>query len=270
MTKEELKRIIEQDPYHVARKNPQEHDIRLYLREVNYTCPLCGTELQSRRQKKLDEKQFEIAHIYPNSPTKEQYIVLKDAERLGETCESFENKIALCFNCHHTQDFHTTLDEYNKLVIIKKACLERTALCDAIRTLGLEDEIYKLIQALVNMEEQGLHDPSYEPVSLTNKFESHESLLKAKVSGYVTAHYNYIKKCLHDLDGVDNMNFEIISQQIKTCFIKMNDISTDKSMIFDKIVEWLMNKTQVTSKEACESLVSFFIQNCEVFYEITK
>ena len=48
MTKEELNLIIEKDPYHKERVNPSDSDLRLYLREVNYHCPLCGIELQSR------------------------------------------------------------------------------------------------------------------------------------------------------------------------------------------------------------------------------
>lgn len=30
------------------------------------------------------------------------------------------------------------------------------------------------------------------------------------------------------------------------------------------------NKTQNTSKLACEAIISFFVQHCEVFYEITE
>ena len=128
MTKEELNLIIENDPYHKERESPSISDLRLYLREVNYHCPLCGKELQSRRQKKPNQKFFQIAHIYPNSPTVEQYNILRGQERLGENCESFENKIALCINCHQTQDFHTTVDDYTCLINIKKCCLTQTAL----------------------------------------------------------------------------------------------------------------------------------------------
>ena len=61
MTKDELKKIIENDPYHKDRINPSASNVRLYLREVNYHCPLCGKELQSRRQKKPEQQRFQIA-----------------------------------------------------------------------------------------------------------------------------------------------------------------------------------------------------------------
>ena len=121
MTQEELNRIIDSDSYFAARKDPSEAEIRLFLREVDFHCPLCSVELQSRQQKKPRHKRFEIAHIYPNRPTIEQYLALDGVERLGNNSESFENKIALCMTCHSTQDFHTTAEDYNRLLNIKNS-----------------------------------------------------------------------------------------------------------------------------------------------------
>lgn len=44
----------------------------------------------------------------------------------------------------------------------------------------------------------------------------------------------------------------------------------DKCDIFDDIVQWMYEKTNKISKIACEVIVSFFIQDCEVFREIAK
>ena len=61
MTKAELIQIVESDSYHKDRQNPTDAEIRLYLHEVNYHCPLCGKELQYRGQVKPDQKLFQIA-----------------------------------------------------------------------------------------------------------------------------------------------------------------------------------------------------------------
>lgn len=68
----DYKSMIASDSYLKPRKDPTQAQLRLYLREVNYHCPLCGKELQSRKQQKSNSL-FEVAHIYPNSPTDEQY-----------------------------------------------------------------------------------------------------------------------------------------------------------------------------------------------------
>ena len=82
MTQSELDKILENDPYHIPRKNPGNNEIGLFLREVGYHCPLCGKELQPRAQAKPSHKQFQIANIYTNRPTLQQYAVLHGLERL--------------------------------------------------------------------------------------------------------------------------------------------------------------------------------------------
>lgn len=270
MTKEELNKILEEDPYHIARKEPTESDLRLYLREVEYHCPLCGKELQSRKQQKPAQKKFQIAHIYPNRPTSEQYLLLHHMERLGKNCEDFENKIALCIECHQTQDFHTTVDEYNRLLKIKKRCLTQTALHDATNTLGLETQIEQIVAKLSHLSELDLEPLKYDPVPITNKFTGQELLLKSKINNYIISFYPYIRDSFKSLDGKDGFNMHVLSEQIRSCFIKMDGVSNDKTLIFSNIVKWVKNKTQSDSEEACEAVVSFFVQNCEVFHEITE
>lgn len=270
MTKEELNKLIEEDPYHKERESATEADLRLYLREVDYHCPICGKELQSRKQKKPTQKLFQIAHIYPNKPTIEQYEALGVLERLGNNCEEYENKISLCIECHQTQDYHTRVDEYLRLLAIKKQCLTKTALHDATNTLGLEDEINIIVKKLSELSGDDLADLNYDPVAVANKFTKQEFLLTTKVTNYIVTFYPYIRESFKTLDGKNGFSLQVLSEQIRSCFIKMNGISQDKALVFSKIVEWIKNKTQSDSTEACEAIVAFFVQNCEVFYEITE
>ncbi|WP_346846350.1 ABC-three component system protein [uncultured Clostridium sp.] len=267
---EDFKSIIENDEYLITREKTKDHELRLYLREVDFHCPLCGKELQSRKQKKLSEKRFQVAHIYPNSPTEEQYNTLKGLERLGENCESFENKIALCKDCHGTQDFHTQQEEYVKLLEIKKKFLRETALHDATLTLGLEQEIEILITSLSKLNEGEVCELSYSALSIDQKFHSNEIALKSKIRGYVLTYFIYIRDFFNKIDGINGFNFEVLSMEIKTCFIKMVKLTNNKAEIFNNMVLWIKNKTQSNSIESCEAVISFFIQHCEVFYEITK
>jgi hypothetical protein len=226
--------------------------------------------LQSRKQKKREQQKFQIAHIYPNRPTLEQYNLLHNLERLGTSCEDFENKIALCVDCHQTQDYHTTVQDYEHLLEIKKCCLTKTALHDATHTLGLETEIDKIVCKLSTLREKDLSELNYDPVPVAHKFEDQEFQLKIKVTNNVLTYYPYIRDSFRNLEGQNGFSLQVLSEQMRTCFIKMNALSKDKSIVFSKIVEWIMYKTQSNSLEACEAIVSFFVQNCEVFYEITQ
>lgn len=268
VTKELLNETVLNDAYHVKRVQPTEAELRLFLREVDYHCPLCGKELQSHKQKKKEQKLFQIAHIYPNSPTIEQYEILHDLERLGTNSEDFENKIALCLECHSTQDYHTTAKEYLYLVNLKKRLLQQTALHDVATSLVLEKDIENVISKLCLLSDEEIAQISYDPVLLSNKFYKSESLLKTKISGYVIKYYTFIRDFFHESDGKNGFHLQVLSEQIRACFIKMNDITNDKAAIFNEVVKWIIGKTLCHSKEACEAVVSFFVQNCEVFYEI--
>ena len=72
------------------------------------------------------------------------------------------------------------------------------------------------------------------------------------------------------MDGKNGFLFTVLSAQIKACFQKLETATKNKTLIFTQLVDWLELKTLATSREACEAIISFFIQHCEVFYEITE
>lgn len=266
---EVIAKVIATDPYLKARKTPTHAEQQLYLKEVSFVCPLCGRILRHRKQIKAN-KLYEIAHIFPNSPTEEQYELLSSLPRLGENSESFENKIALCKDCHDQQDYHTSKEDYLKLLKKKENFLKLTDLHEATLTMGLENEIEDVVRRVCSLREDELANLNYTPVRLAKKFTADELLLKNRVSMYVTNYYPYIRDCFKELEGIGGFRLKALSLQIKSCFIKMEGISNNKSDIFDHLVEWIMSKTYTTSREACEAVISFFVQNCEVFYEITE
>lgn len=241
----------------------------MFLTEVDNACPICGKILKYSKQKK-NNKLYEIAHIYPNSPTLEQFKTLNGLERLGCNCESNENKIALCKECHGTQDYHTTKEEYLSLLNKKKHLLQLKELKESTVTLGLEEELTIIIEKLSKLSEKEFEDIVMEPLPLSKKFLPEDFLLKKKVSYNVTSYYTYIRDLFRNIEGKKHFTFETLSMQIRSCFIKMSQISQNKEDIFSNIAEWIQKKTDSESTTACEILVSFFVQNCEVFNEITE
>ena len=269
MLKEKFKLLISNDEYLVERKDVSHFEKTMYLRETNFKCPICGKDLLNRKQKKSNSL-FEIAHIYPNKPTQEQYETLQGLERLGQNCESFENKIALCLNCHRTQDFHTTKEEYLKLLNIKKLLLQSTALNDITIGLNLEAEIKDVLYKLSTLSEEELCSLNYSPVKIANKLLPNEHLLKNKITIFVTRYYPFIREVMNSLNGRNNFSFEALCLQIRTAFIKMSNVSNNKEEIYNQLVNWVYTKTGLISQNACEVIIAFFVQNCEVFDEITE
>lgn len=87
--------------------------------------------------------------------------------RLGDNSESFENKIALCKDCHDQQDYHTTQADYLKLLDIKQHFLKLTDLHEATLTMGLEQEIADVVKRVCSLHEDEIGSLNYTPVILT-------------------------------------------------------------------------------------------------------
>ena len=270
MTQSELNRILENDPYHIPRKKPREDEIRLFLREVDYHCPLCGKDLQPRAQSKPNQHQFQIAHIYPNRPTIQQYAVLHGLERLGNTSEDFENKIALCLTCHNKQDFQTTKDDYEALLSIKKNCLQKSALHDAIDELYLESDLKEVVDQICKTPTSELTVLNMIPVRVADKFEDEDAPILSKITGYVTQYYTYIRDLFREKDGKDGFIFSVLCSEVKLAFIKMDAKSDNKEEIFNQLSALINRKTASSNQTACEIVAAFFVQNCEVFNEIPR
>ena len=93
---------------------------------------------------------------------------------------------------------------------------------------------------------------------------------KSQGKTIIVSEHPYIRDRFKELEGINGFRLDALSLQIKSCFIKMEGLSDNKSDIFDQLVNWVMAKTCSTSREACEAVVSFFVQNCEGFHEITE
>jgi len=67
------------------------------------------------------------------------------------------------------------------------------------------------------------------------------------------------------LDFLEPMTTETISSQIKTHFLLLKKQGINQKEIFEAMVTWLQKQTRQDSREASEIIISYFIQNCEIF-----
>lgn len=259
------------DPYLVSRIPITKNMDQAYLLEVNGLCPLCGKYLLATKGNSKS-KLYQIAHIYPNSPMPNQQKELMGLERLGDTCEDFENKIALCKDCHGIYDDRVTKKEYLELVDKKKKLLKIANSKASISFQNLEEEISLVINSLNVITTDDLRSVSlkYRGFEIKKKFETRYTILKNKIESYNCTYYYFIKETFQNLEISNQVHFNILATEIKTSFLKCDKEMDNKSDIFNSLVLWMHSKINGASLEACEVVISFFVQNCEVFHEITE
>ena len=242
-----------------------------HIQEVKGYCPLCGEGLIVKKGQRVSKK-YQIAHIYPNSPNEHQKRELAGVTRLGTSCEDFENKIALCRDCHAFYDDHTTREEYLKILNIKKQLLEENTARDSMAYVDIENELLLIIEKLSEASDEELSKQmlKYKGIKIASKLENNYALLRRKIESNVCTYYGFIKESMKNLSYENKLNFDIVASEVKTAYLKAASSTDDKSLIFDLLIKWMISKIPQASKEACEIIISFFVQNCEVYDEISK
>lgn len=259
------------DPYLIARVSITENTDNAHLLEVDGICPLCGNYLLIQKGKRMNKK-YQIAHIYPNSPIPHEVKELQGLERLGTNCEEFENKVALCKDCHGYYDDHKTKEEYLKLVKIKKRLLAASKAKISTSHQDIEEEIVLVINSLMSIDPVTLQkmELEYKALKISSKIEMTYSILKAKIETYVCIYFNLIKETFQNLDQENKLNFDLVASEVRSSFLKCDEEIISKSEIFEALVKWLKSKSNGSSSEACEAVISYFVQSCEVFHEISQ
>lgn len=241
----------------------------LLFSEVDGVCPNCPNVLMYDKNGRKN-KNYEIAHIYPLNPKPEEVKVLKDAVKLSIDPNHLDNLICLCLACHNKFDNPRTLEEYEDL-LEKKKCLikrfkEKSIWIDTI----LEKEIEEIINFLASEDFIfGNEDIlNYDPKTIDNKTDSTiTELTKRKIHRNVQDYFKQVKNKFIELDMVQPLTTETISTQIKSHYLKLRkqDASKTQKEIFDAMVEWLNKLTHQNSNDSSEIIISYFIQNCEIF-----
>ncbi len=251
--------------------------IALFANEVEGFCPLCNPPKKFTYKRDGSPSNFTTVRIFPqdlDSEDRDRFI-----QELGEEPESpdcFENRIAVCRECAdlmyspllgHDLETSKRLREV-KLSFIKK----RKAQNDAYNA-DLGSRINEVLDAIrtkkvFDLPEDEEIDLTYDPVTVERKIPTDQDL-SDKVTVMAIRHYENIRLHFYYLDKVQEGTFDETCDQVKRAYrIFSRSIGHNNQVeIFEAMVRWLNEKTFNDDKyrTACEVVISFFVQDCEVF-----
>lgn len=233
--------------------------------EVGGICPLCPTVLIYEKNG-VNDKAFEIAHIYPLNPRADEIILLKNEELLNIDTDNQDNLICLCIPCHRRYDKNKTIDEYVELVEKKKKILKVRKEKEIWISSTIEKEIYQIINLLTDQNFAFDDNAEYNPKTIDTKTDNTiTTLTKRKIHQNVQDYFYQIKAKFTEIESIEPLSTEIISGQIKTHYLKLAKQGGNQKEIFEAMVSWLKKQTKQEYNEASEIIISYFIQNCEIF-----
>lgn len=248
------------------RRNLSPHENAILLAEVENMCPFCAKPLMYEKSGR-NYKLWEGAHIYPLNPDKEEIELLKDEERLHKDVNNIKNYIALCGDCHKKFDNPRTAGEYRLLLSIKKNILSKSETRAKYVDYQIELEIKEVITMLVEeFNEANLKPLELKALKLDEKAnETLTRITKMRIRNEITEYYYYIKEQFAQLDSQYPRSFNAIASQVSAFYNSLSRIESSQEVIYGQLTEWLSKKTGNSSLGACGIIISFFVQNCEVF-----
>jgi hypothetical protein len=242
------------------------------LCEVHGSCPLCRRNLVAKK-KKVNVRVFDVAHIYPLNATEHEEHILHDEELLTDDIDCEENFIVLCKECHKLYDTHKTAEEYRHLVEIKKSINKVKNLTESWDRQTLHKDISLVAEMIGRLSEEEIRNTklSYAALKLSEKKDDSLGIInELKVSTYILHFFVPIKEALRSLELQNKAKSAFICSQVRSYCILLYMEDFDQSQIFDHMCQWFMVNTSITERSKAEVLVSFFIQNCEIFSDVSS
>lgn len=238
------------------------------LEETHLKCPFCNANL-IKKGKQQSIRMYQVVNLYPTNAT-EYGEVFKGVVKPKQV-NTYENKIVLCSDCANEYVQEPTMEMYQSLSAKKIQLTKNAKIQRDIDKLQLEDDIKEVILGLSqssNLNASG--ELSLTALCLEQKISPDNQLLINDIRSRVLSCYNYIRYLFTNLDQKSSGTFEIIGLQVKQAYLMLKKANLPQDEIERRISEWIDAKSGTGNKRACHYVSAFFIQNCEVFDEISK
>ena len=245
--------------------NTVEYQDAPLLAEANYECPLCHKKLVDTIKGQAVKK-YRIVQIFPDGLIDETAAELAAVYPAPKKFDTPNNLIALDESCAEKYLLNPTLEEYRNLYEIKTQLTKNYTAKQAVNGVQLEDDIRTVLDALSTIRDASeLVKLEYEALRIDEKFDAENFILKNETQVQVVTYYRYIEKVFSN----STADFDMIASEIKVSSMKLEKAGLSQSDVISQLSEWMRNKAGLgtDSRLACNIVVSFFIQNCEVFYK---
>lgn len=132
----------------------------------------------------------------------------------------------------------------------------------------IREKLKEVVYAIPNFDINDRPSRVKDPKHSKEKIGSPEcKLLYRKVEPNVTEYFDDVRDLFKARQETPNFLYERVKEEVHNKFESISDLP--KPEVFQKMVSWLQEETR-GSYDACEIIISYFIQSCEVFYASTK
>jgi len=239
------------------------------LMEANGKCPLCRTKPLVKTERGNSLTQYKVVNILPVAPTEADYTIYEELLDSPIDRNSLENKITLCLECANSYITLPTKEQCKNLMEMKDKLQRNFGASQIADDMHLETGIEEVLRGISDTPKDMIIEKlEYSALKIEKKI--YDAALLAKAEGLALRYYQHIKGMFSLLEREKDLDFDDIAGSVKATYKRLKKQNLTQEEIFTHLTEWFLGKSQTDNRTACEVVVAFFVQNCEVFDEITK
>lgn len=223
------------------------------LAEVNNMCPndKCDTPLFVISGN-LSEQAYEIVQIRSNFAR-----------------DNIENLISLCPECSKKYRLNRTEEDIERLADIKVKFSSYNETRYAISRDKLVKGVENVIKKIADIPEENLMNLNYNPAAIKDKMDGTDTQLFFTISTTNAGYFDDIHELFKGAEEEGLIDFDRFCHQIRYKYEDIAESGVTQRQTFDLLTDWLMGLTN-EEKTTCEAVISYFVQKCEVFDDLSK
>lgn len=234
-----------------------------FLAEVGYECPLCHKELVEQVRGKV-RKKYRITQIFPNDLDDDIAAAFEAEYPKPVNLNAPDNLIALSEEESNDYLFAPSVELYKKLFETKRALVKSHQAKMNVNQEQLEEDIRTVLDAVMDLQDLPATEPlNFDALHVDEKIRE-PFVLRKTVRDEAITYYSYIEKVFRD----SNANFDVIASQIKASSKMLESSGLSQKEVISQLSEWIRHQAGLgdDAELASNIVVSFFVQNCEVFH----
>lgn len=185
-------------------------------------------------------------------------------------CKEFEPYVGNADKNSISTKISTLLSNIFQNIAKKGKNTKNTEMPQPLSDFTIERELTEIVKTLAATPlEQLKIELTYEPVNVDKKILSNGTL-KDDIRKYVIDYYLFVENLFKEASQQNSGFFDNIAEQVKYHSDNFIANNLPQEEVFDKMVDWLKAKVSGVGYTACRIIISFFVQNCEVFHAFTE
>ena len=162
-----------------------------------------------------------------------------------------------------------TAETLSRMKEIKKELVQAYEAREIAGDQTVQDAVGLVVAKIPKLSRPVNVDLNYNPVTVRQKIAISNEMLYSKAQMHVNMYYPAVDEAFREMSTEGKLRFSQFSLQVRAIFLGLQEKEYTQDKIYYELTKWLFDATN-ENWSACEVVISYFIQKCEVFDAVAQ